>query len=189
MATIMKDGQMSRAVTQLYRATLRVLMVLLHDFPDFLSEYYFSLTNALSSRCMQFCNIISCAFPANMTLPDPYLQGEILDATSDLGPIPAVLSDYAGALKSDIIRGHLDQILLHRSSPTILPSLLERLVLPEPSNLGDNYNIPFMNALVLYVGVQSVSQAKMQGGSLFNPEDPGVGLLMYLISNVDVEGK
>lgn len=180
---------MTRAVTQLYRATLRVLMVLLHDFPDFLSEYYFSLSNALSSRCVQFRNIIACAFPAEMTLPDPYLGGQVFDPSFELGPVPPVLSEYASGLKSDGIRGHLDQILMNRGSTSILPSLLDRFILPEPSALGDNYNIPFINSLVMYIGAQTVSQAKLRGGPIFLPTDPGVGVMAFLLTSIDSEGK
>ena len=51
---------------------LRVLLVLLHDFPEFLCEYHFELCNMVPPSCIQMRNLILSAFPRNMTLPDPF---------------------------------------------------------------------------------------------------------------------
>ncbi len=54
------------------QGTLRVLLVLLHDFPEFLCEYHFELCNMVPPSCIQMRNLILSAFPRNMTLPDPF---------------------------------------------------------------------------------------------------------------------
>ena len=54
------------------QGTLRVLLVLLHDFPEFLCEYHFDLCNMVPSSCIQLRNLILSAFPRNMRLPDPF---------------------------------------------------------------------------------------------------------------------
>lgn len=51
---------------------LRVLLVLLHDFPEFLCEFHFELCNMVPPSCIQMRNLILSAFPRNMTLPDPF---------------------------------------------------------------------------------------------------------------------
>ncbi len=51
---------------------LRVLLVLLHDFPEFLCEYHFLLCDAVPTTCIQMRNLILSAFPRNMRLPDPF---------------------------------------------------------------------------------------------------------------------
>lgn len=55
----------------LYRGTLRVLLVLLHDFPEFLCGYHFTFCDVIPPSCIQMRNIILSAFPRNMRLPDP----------------------------------------------------------------------------------------------------------------------
>lgn len=55
----------------LYKGTLRVLLVLLHDFPEFLCDYHFSFCDVIPPSCIQMRNIILSAFPRNMRLPDP----------------------------------------------------------------------------------------------------------------------
>jgi hypothetical protein len=54
------------------QGTLRVLLVLLHDFPEFLCEYHFELCNMIPPSCIQMRNLILSAFPRNMRLPDPF---------------------------------------------------------------------------------------------------------------------
>lgn len=46
--------------------------VLLHDFPEFLSEHHFVLCNHIPPTCVQMRNLILSAFPRNMRLPDPF---------------------------------------------------------------------------------------------------------------------
>jgi CCR4-NOT transcription complex subunit 1 len=165
------------------------LLVLLHDFPEFLSEYYFTLCDAIPSGCVQLRNIILSAFPSNVILPDPYLRNGGYDSIPEMGPIPPILSDFTAGLKSGELRTYLDQYLLGRASPSYLPSLKDRLRAPTAEDISETYDVPFINALVMYVGVSSVSQAKAKSGSsLFNASDPGVVALRYLVKNLDSEG-
>ena len=107
-----------------------------------------------------------------------------------MGPIPPVLSDFSSVLKTGDLRTYLDQYLLNRGSPSFLPSLKDRLLLPSSDTSTDRYNLSLMNALVMYIGVSSVAQAKARSGSsLFVTTDPGVVALQYLASNLDVEGE
>jgi CCR4-NOT transcription complex subunit 1 len=58
------------------------------------------------------------------------------------------------------------------------------------SAIGDRYNTSIMNALVMYVGVSSVAQAKARSGSpVFVATDPGVVMLQYLATTLDLEGQ
>ena len=57
---------------RLYRGTLRVLLVLLHDFPEFLCDYHYGFCDVIPPNCIQMRNLILSAFPRNMRLPDPF---------------------------------------------------------------------------------------------------------------------
>jgi len=52
------EGQLPDAVRLLYKGSLRMLLVLLHDFPEFLASYHFSLCDAIPSECIQMRNLI-----------------------------------------------------------------------------------------------------------------------------------
>ncbi|KAA1474810.1 Not1-domain-containing protein [Dentipellis sp. KUC8613] len=186
----LKSADFRSSSRDLYRGTLRLLLVLLHDFPDFLSEYYFSLCDAIPPHCIQLRNIILSAFPPHLILPDPHLHNLDFDAIPEMGPIPPILSDFTSGLKNGDLRSYLDQYLLNRGSTSFLPSLKGRLKVAGPDGVGEVYNLSLINSLVMYIGVSSVAQAKARSGSaLFNANDPGVVALQYLAMNLDAEGQ
>ncbi|KAJ3553574.1 hypothetical protein NM688_g3537 [Phlebia brevispora] len=188
LSPFLKAADLQPASRDLYRGSLRLLLVLLHDFPEFLTEYYFSLCDIIPPRCIQLRNVILSAFPPNIMLPDPHLRNVKFDSIPEMGPIPPILSDFSSILKTGDLRAYLDQYLLNRGSPSFLPSLKDRLRLPEGA--AETYNLSLINSLVMYIGVSSVAQAKARSGSsLFVPSDPGVIALQYLANNLDAEGQ
>lgn len=121
-------------------------------------------------------------------LPDPHLRNVKFDSIPEMGPIPPILSDFSSILKTGDLRAYLDQYLLNRGSPSFLPSLKDRLRLPDGA--PETYNLSLINSLVMYIGVSSVAQAKARSGSsVFVVSDPGVIALQYLATNLDAEGK
>src|SRR4051812_20526376 len=51
-------SSMTDAIRMFYKGTLRVFLLLLHDFPEFLSAYYWSLCNDIPNNCVQLRNLI-----------------------------------------------------------------------------------------------------------------------------------
>ena len=190
LAPFLKTADLQPAGRDLYRGTLRLLLVLLHDFPEFLSEYYFSLCDVIPSRCIQLRNIVLSAYPPNVVLPDPHLREIDFEAIPEMGPIPPILSDFAASLRAGDLRMYLDQYLLNRGpQSTFLSSLKDRIRVPAQEGAVEAYNLSLINSLVMYIGVSSVAQARARsGGPLFVPTDPGVVALQYLVTNLDVEG-
>ncbi|KAJ3741975.1 Not1-domain-containing protein [Lentinula detonsa] len=191
LAPFLKEADLQVGARDLYRGALRLLLVLLHDFPEFLSEYYFTLCDVIPPRCIQLRNIILSAFPLTIILPDPHLRNVSLESIPEMGPIPPILSDFASALQNTELRGQLDQFLLNRGSPSFLLTLKDKFRYPGMTDaMPDSYNISLINTVVMYIGVSSVAQAKARSGtSLFVPTDPGVVALQYLAMNMDVEGQ
>ncbi|KAI0798095.1 Not1-domain-containing protein [Abortiporus biennis] len=190
LSPFLKNADLQPASRDLYRGSLRLLLVLLHDFPEFLSEYYFTLCDVIPQRCIQLRNIVLSAFPPSVVLPDPHLRNLNFEAIPEMGPIPPILSDFSSILKSGDLRVYLDQYLLNRGTSSFLPSLKDRLMLPNTGDNSDTYNLSLINSLVMYIGVSSVAQAKARSGnSLFVPTDPGAVALQYLATNLDVEGQ
>lgn len=191
LSPFLKAADLQPASRDLYRGSLRLLLVLLHDFPEFLSEYYFSLCDVIPPRCIQLRNIILSAYPPTTMLPDPHLRNIDFESIPEMGPIPPILSDFASVLKAGDLRLYLDQYLLNRGAQSFLPSLKDRLRLPGvPESAAETYNLSLINALVMYIGVSSVAQAKARSGSLlFVASDPGVVALQYLATELDAEGK
>ncbi|KAI6162328.1 CCR4-Not complex component, Not1-domain-containing protein [Pisolithus thermaeus] len=175
---------------RLYRGTLRLFLVLLHDFPEFLSGYYFSLCDVIPYRCVQLRNMflaLSRSLSCSQTLTS---------ATSNSIRFPrwAVYHPFCltrFGTESPEMKSGLDQYLFNRGTPAFLVSLKERLKSSTVSEGStETYNLPLLASVVMYIGVSSVAQAKSRSGSpVFNPTDPGVIALHYLATNLDIEGQ
>lgn len=173
------------AERDLYSGVLRLLLVLLHDFPDFLSEFYFTLCDSIPPRCIQLRNIILSAFPAAIILPDPHLNNVSLDSLPDMGPIPPFTVDFPLAFRNDgELRVQLEHYLFNRSNGAFLSQLKDKLKVPASEGSPEEYNLTLINTIVMFIGVSTVAQAKTR----FSATDPGAVALQYLASNLDVEG-
>ncbi|KIY43711.1 Not1-domain-containing protein [Fistulina hepatica ATCC 64428] len=189
LSPFLKEGDLRPSSKRLYLATLRLLLVLLHDFPEFLSQYYFSLCDAIPPRSLQLRNIILSAFPPSLVLPDPHLPIQF-ESYPEISIIPSVLSDYTNTFKNSDLRNHLEQYLMGGGNPTLHAALQDALHFPSATDgVPGPSSLSLMNSIVMFVGFTSVRNAKLRGGPLFVASDPGVVLLQYLFSEFDVDGQ
>lgn len=148
----MKIGEMNAPVKKLYEGTLRVFLVLLHDFPSFLAGYYLSFCNVVPSSCVQLRNLILSANPKGMNPPDPFTPNLKIDLLPEIEQSPAILSNVVGPIEG--FRSHLDAFLKDgqmRDFLDAIPSLLTKDGLNE-------IDFPKTSSLVLYVGIHALTR-------------------------------
>lgn len=104
-------------VRLLYTGMLRMLLVLLHDFPEFLCDYHLSFCDVIPPSCIQLRNLILSAFPRSMRLPDPFTPNLKVDLLPEIALAPRILSNYVAALSHNGIRADLDKFLQTRHQP------------------------------------------------------------------------
>ncbi|KAK7790471.1 hypothetical protein R5R35_006209 [Gryllus longicercus] len=161
LAPFLRNAELAKPVTLLYKGTLRVLLVLLHDFPEFLCDYHYGFCDVIPPNCIQMRNLILSAFPRNMRLPDPFTPNLKVDMLPEITHAPRVLTNFASMIQPMSFKKDLDSYLKARAPVTFLSELRSNLqVSNEP---GMCYNIPLMNALVLYVGTQAISFIRNKG--------------------------
>ncbi|XP_022944795.1 CCR4-NOT transcription complex subunit 1-like isoform X1 [Cucurbita moschata] len=161
MEPFLRNAELGPPVHFLYKGTLRVLLVLLHDFPEFLCDYHFTFCDMIPPSCIQMRNIILSAFPRNMRLPDPSTPNLKIDLLAEINQSPRILSEVDGALKSKQMKADVDEYLKTRQQgSSFLAGLKQKLLLPpsEAASAGTRYNVPLINSLVLYVGMQAIQQ-------------------------------
>lgn len=158
LAPFLRNAELAKPVQMLYKGTLRVLLVLLHDFPEFLCDYHFGFCDAIPPNCIQMRNIILAAFPRNMRLPDPFTPHLKVDMLAETATAPKICSNYVINIQPANFKKDLDSYLKARAPVTFLSELRSHLQISnEP---GSRYNIPLMNALVLYVGTQAIAHIR-----------------------------
>ncbi|XP_022241734.1 CCR4-NOT transcription complex subunit 1-like [Limulus polyphemus] len=190
LAPFLRNVELPKQIQLLYKGTLRVLLVLLHDFPEFLCDYHYGFCDVIPPNCIQMRNLILSAFPRHMRLPDPFTPNLKVDLLPEITQAPRVLTNFASMIQPANFKKDLDSYINSRSPVTFLSELRSNLqVSNEP---GMRYNIPLINALVLYVGTQAISHIQTKG------QAPSMGTITHsshmdifqnLAVDLDTEGR
>ena len=180
----LKHAQLSDSIRRLYKGTLKILLVLLHDFPDFLSDYHLSFCEAIPSTCVQLRNLILSAFPRSMRPPDPFTPNLKIDTLPEIMQAPRILTDYVAVLNDRGIRSRIDTYLSSKQ-PADLPTLLPA-VLVAPGTPG-TYNLSLMISMVVYIGTQGIIQ--LQNKTSLLQTSAAMDIFKGLIAGLDAEGR
>eukprot|EP00850_Spirogloea_muscicola_P021681 SM000258S09097 [mRNA] locus=s258:124363:135751:+ [translate_table: standard] len=198
MEPYLRNADLSDPVRVLYKGSLRVLLVLLHDFPEFLCDYHFSFCDVIPSSCIQMRNLILSAFPRNMRLPDPFTPNLKVDLLPEINQPPRILSVVESVLSSKQLKVELDDYLKTRQPASFLLELKSRLLHSQQEAIqsGSHYNVALMNAVVLYVGVQAIHQLQSKATpqqltvqSAPMTHSAPMDIFQQLITDLDAEGR
>ena len=180
----LRHAELTDAVRLLYKGTLRLLLVLLHDFPEFLCQFHFRLCDAIPLSCIQMRNLVLSAFPRAMRLPDPFTQDLKVDQLPEVAQPPRY-SPPVDSLLPGPLRAELDAVLSGQVSVIAAgPTLRQRINYgpAEAVAAGSRYNAPLMNALVFYVGIRAVEAT---GASANVTKTAALEILGSLIRDLD----
>ncbi|KGG51989.1 hypothetical protein DI09_22p140 [Mitosporidium daphniae] len=118
----LSSSEVSAAALRFNEGLLRLFVVLLHDFPEFLAQRHWRLVAAMPGAAWQLRNLVLSAFPRNLKLLDPFspvlnIEALVTDSlqhhTTTLEPS---LAQLAGLLTSPVPpspRTLLDEALEH----------------------------------------------------------------------------
>jgi len=162
LSPFLRNAELAKPVQKLYRGSLRVLLVLLHDFPEFLCDYHYGFCDVIPPNCIQMRNLILSAFPRSMRLPDPFTPNLKVDMLPEISIAPRMVTNFSALIKPSF-RKDLDSYLKNRTPVSFLTELRTNLqVSNEP---GMRYNISMINALVMYVGTQAIQYIRGKNNS------------------------
>ena len=187
----LRHAELTDAVRLLYKGTLRLLLVLLHDFPEFLCQFHFRLCDAIPLSCIQMRNLVLSAFPRAMRLPDPFTQDLKVDQLPEVSQPPRYSPSVDSLLPAQL-RAEVDAILAGQAPPGAASALLQRLTLGPSEALaaGSRYNAPLINALVFYVGIRAVEASGAKPGTTPDvSKTPSFEVLAALMREFDNEGR
>jgi len=131
-----------------YKGTLRVLLVMLHDWPDFLSEFSYAFCEEIPDKFIQVRNIILAAFPRNMRPPDPF-SVQHLDLIEEFKMMPQFYYPYFEN-KVYSLTFHTDIMLyLTSKSEEVFKSICNKLIVFENNHC--NIDTSVVNVFTLAV--------------------------------------
>ncbi|WBW71015.1 CCR4-Not complex scaffold subunit 1 [Schizosaccharomyces osmophilus] len=164
----LKDGYDKAQFKLLYNGFLRIVLVLLHDFPGFLATHCYHLIPHIPLECVQLRNMILSAFPNDMHLPDPFAQG------LKVGRLPEVA---CAPLISDNILSSLDDFGSQLSLDTCLisnkPADVGKLYLEAFSSLESSEELnEWANLFILWLIRFATKDLQLKQAPQFQPKSP-----------------
>lgn len=196
-APFLRNVEMLPSIDMLYKGTLKILLILLHDFPEFLCEYCYQLVDNIPCNAIQMRNLVLSAFPRTMRLPDPFTPHLKIDQLPEISQPPRGVQTLQNLISQIPFKKDLDSYLRTRSPVTFLTELRSYLQQMPPmaaqtgSHIGsNNYNVSLMNALVLYVGqmaIQAISSKNLNITAIAHT--PHMDIFQNLAVSLDSEGR
>ncbi|KAJ1980186.1 CCR4-NOT core subunit cdc39 [Dimargaris verticillata] len=161
LAPSLCTGSFTTTTRLLYKGVVRIMLVILHDFPEFLCDYYTGFCDVIPPNCIQLRNLVVSAYARDLRLPEPLSPDLKLAELPEVQQDPRILSDYTHTLvaaASGDLKAMMDAQLQQQDLRSLVPQVVSQLQV-EPSNTSyylSSYNVPLLNALVLYLGVKAL---------------------------------
>jgi len=187
----LQNADLVEQIRLMYKGTLRILLVLLHDFPEFLCEFHFSFCDAIPTTCIQMRNLVLSAFPRNVRLPDPLTPNLKVDLLPEITHPPKIGCNVTEALVNSGLLRPLDEYLTTRQPASFRLKLSKRLQGTE-TKLGFQYDLKLINSLILHLGMQGIEklQSKNDEGIVSQFQDNAcMDIFDGLMLTLDPEGR
>lgn len=188
---LLKPATVAALAKELYRGVLRILLILHHDFPEFLADNHYRLCNIIPAHCTQLRNLVLSAYPSSFPeLPDPFAAGLKVDRLDEIRKAPKVTEDATAPLLRNQVKDLLDASLKNNDIlEENITRLAEAVQNPDSSGYGINVDLSLLHALVLYIGESAISTASLKGGPSFVKESPQASLMSKLAKELQPEAR
>ena len=191
VSSLFRPGIVNGISKGFYRGVLRILLILHHDFPEFLAENHYRLCNVIPPHCTQLRNLVLSAFPSSiLELPDPFTAGLKVDRLDEIRKAPTIAGDIMAPIRDSNLKDIIDDAL---HSPSISDKHITQIVdgithLTEGSNdLHVDTALP--HAIVLYIGQSAMPATGSKNGPSFIPESLQASLMSRLAKELQPEAR
>lgn len=158
----LKPATITYVAKDLYKGVIRVLLILHHDFPEFVAENHFQFCNVIPAHCAQLRNLVLSAYPSSFQkLPDPFREGLKVDRIEEMREIPRIAGNIAAPLEQAQIKGILDNVLQSSNvTDAAVQQISDAINTPAANETSLFYtpihvDVVLVNALILYIGQQT----------------------------------
>jgi CCR4-NOT transcription complex subunit 1 len=183
----LKSVEVSNVGKDIYRATLKLLIILQHDYPDYVAAHHNQLCASIPPHCTQLTGVVLAANPGPFSkMPDPLHPGLKIERIDEIRESPATTGDYGTALDDHGLQTIIDHALQGSPSEDTLAHIRRAIIQSDSkqtsfAHVPVNANVSLIEAVALYIGNFAVERAAQQGGNVFLPGASDVTMLSLLI--------
>ncbi|RDW72052.1 hypothetical protein BP5796_08086 [Coleophoma crateriformis] len=195
VAELLKPLHISLATKEIYRAVLKLLVVLQHDFPEFLAANHSRLCANIPAHCVQLHNLMLNANPAPFgQIPDPLQPGLKVDRIEEIRESPENTFDVETPLKEAGLLELLEQTLQNGPSEDAVAHIAHAVQRQKGRVTGSgfvpvNVDLELVNAIVLFIGSHAIDRAGAKGGPTYVQASPDAALLSMLVHELHPEAR
>lgn len=157
----MLPGQKSTpAIEAFYVGTIRIVLLILKDYPDFLCDFHFNFVNSLPDHAIQLKNMILAAVPRSIQAPDPLTKDLRLDRHDVKDP--RILSNFEANLSFYGLKEDLDNYFKSKKASLVDDICTNMMKAKEKINGREVPSSAVINAVVLYIMQQSIKDRRVK---------------------------
>ncbi|CAK7265324.1 CCR4-NOT core subunit cdc39 [Sporothrix epigloea] len=192
----LKIAESTTMARELLRASLKLLLILYHDFPDYLAANHVELLQCLPPYLVQPISIVLFATPATMPKPvDPSLPGLRLDQMEESSIVPNGRYESGPLLLSMGLAALLDQTLSSGPTEEVVAHVKYAMSKTETKNAGSTWgrvpittNVAVVDAVVAHVA-NHVAARVSGGGPVFTASGADMATLSMILRELSPEGR
>jgi CCR4-NOT transcription complex subunit 1 len=184
----LKAFSVSSVSKELYRATLKLLVVLQHDFPDFIAGNHAKLCASIPPHCTQLLNAVLSANPQ---------QGytKLPDGKEEIKTYPGLIEDAKAMLQSDGLLALVDRTLQIGPSEDVVAQIAHAMTQGEPRETSYGHvavaaNPHVIGSVVIHIGNQAAERLSQASSSIkITGNEPEVLTLSLLVHELAPEAR
>ncbi len=144
------DTPVTEEMQMFYKGVLRLLLVLIHDFPDYLCEQSFVILEEIPNDFMQFRNIILSAYPKNLKIPNPFdISNQNYQNSADYKMIPIINPKIEARINSHNLQTALINYIKNKDQNEFDNIINSFYIRGYKKDL--QINLPLLESFVVYV--------------------------------------
>lgn len=174
LGNLLGPSDASAVVQDFYRGVLRFLLMLHHDFPEFLIENHLQLNSSIPIGCAQLHNIVNSAVSRAIMSdqPDPFTPGLKINRLDQVRQAPVVQSNLDQILADANVKEAIESVCAGSELRDDDYSTISNALGPAEGPIK-----PLVaNALIVYIGVRATSASPV-----FSSAAPPARLLERLL--------
>ncbi|KAI9051160.1 hypothetical protein LZ554_005262 [Drepanopeziza brunnea f. sp. 'monogermtubi'] len=193
LAEILKPLHLDPTTNQIHRGVLKLIVMLHHDFPDFLAANHSKLCANIPSYSVQLYNLILSATPPQFSdTPNPLQPGLKIDRAGEIRDSPESMNDVEAPLRSSGLLDVVERALENGPSEDAVAHIAHEIQRKKTGLTGYgfvpiNADLKLIESLVLYIGMNSIARSELRGAPLFTPSTHDVNLLSMLVRELHPE--
>lgn len=193
----LKAFNVSPVTKEVYRATLKLLVVLQHDFPDFLAANHVRLSASIPPHCTQLLNAILSANPQQSygKLPDPMHPGLKVERMEEMKTHPELVDEAVIILQECGLLSVIDQVLQSGPSEDAVAHIAHTMTHNATQETAFGHvtvaaNTQVIGAVVMYVGHHAADRGTQTPSSAtISGSEPDVSTLSLLVHELPPEAR